>query len=134
MSDDEKTVDLEEGALVPAQAGAGLDGRGAGGTSIWKKEIGLRKKTEEAGSRVGAVVVEALEAAPDPVAEPCPSLRRSSPSRRPVVLAPVEHDWLTQPLEEVSEPPAEPDSDHARAGARGAHARRHASAPARAGS
>ena len=36
-----------------------------------------------------------------------PSRRRSSPrpSRRPHPR--VEHDWLTQPLEEVSEPPAE---------------------------
>ena len=35
-----------------------------------------------------------------------PSRRRSSPPVAPPAPA-VEHDWLTQPLEEVSEPPAE---------------------------
>jgi type IV pilus assembly protein PilM len=73
--------------------------------SIWKKELSLgRRKTEasELPPEVEPVEPEpeAPEAGPEPVAEP-----------EPVVLAPVppvQHDWLTKPLEEVAEPPVEP--------------------------
>jgi len=80
----------------------------SGSSSIWKKEISLRKKEAEqesvqvpeptpepeldAAIAALAVPVEPVAVEPAPVAPPAPA---------------VEHDWLTQPLEEVSEPPAE---------------------------
>jgi type IV pilus assembly protein PilM len=80
----------------------------SGSSSIWKKEISLRKKESEhepvpvpeptpepdldAAIAALAVPVEPVAVEPAPVAPPAPA---------------VEHDWLTQPLEEVSEPPAE---------------------------
>lgn len=120
MADDEKPTSIwkkeisfrrkpdEEEAAVPAASGAG---------SIWKKEISLRKKAAEhepeepaadeeepaendLDAAIAALAVEPEAVAPTPVA-PAP------PVAPP---AAIEHDWLTQPLEEVSEPPAEPVS------------------------
>jgi type IV pilus assembly protein PilM len=90
------------------------DDEGGGGTSIWKKELSLRKKGEDAtvspepSVEPEPLVVEALEAVPDPEPVIAPEPEPLVPE--PVVLAPaapVEHDWLTKPLEEVSEPPVE---------------------------
>ncbi len=86
----------------------------SGSSSIWKKEISLRKKDAEhepmpeldpelappveaepdldAAIAALSLPAEPAAVAPEPVAPPVPS---------------VEHGWLTQPLEEVSEPPAE---------------------------
>jgi type IV pilus assembly protein PilM len=82
----------------------------SGSSSIWKKEFSLRKKDAEheptpeptapafaepeldAAIAALSVPVEAAAVEPAPVAPPAPA---------------VEHGWLTQPLEEVSEPPAE---------------------------
>jgi type IV pilus assembly protein PilM len=75
-------------------------------TSIWKKELSFRKKDAEHEPTPEPTPEPELDAAiaalslpaepravePEPVAPPAPA---------------VEHDWLTQPLEEVSEPPAE---------------------------
>ena len=88
----------------------------AGSTPLWKKEVSFRKKSE-AGTvetpvetptdAVSEVAVEDADVAVDldliaryaglPAAPP-------PPAEEP----PSEHDWLTKPLEEVSEPPAEP--------------------------
>ena len=85
----------DEAVEAPAESGS---------SSMWKKEISLRKK----------------EAAPepDPVREPelDAAIAALSLPAEPVAVAPepvapsapaLDHDWLTQPLEEVSEPPAE---------------------------
>src|SRR6185295_282309 len=85
--------------------------------SIWKKEISLRKREAEqqpdpdpaaeapvpadpdldAAIAALAVPVESVPLQPDTV----------EPVSAPAPVPAVEHDWLTQPLEEVSEPPAE---------------------------
>ena len=85
----------------------------SGSTSIWKKEISLRKKDAEHEPAAEPVVpvpgepdvdvdaaIAALALPTEPAAvEPSPAAPPPAPS--------VEHGWLTQPLEEVSEPPAE---------------------------
>ena len=90
-----------------------------GGTSIWKKELSLRKtgKDPEVPTEPEPFVVESLESVPDSdqtvAPDPAPPVPNPTPEPAPVVLAPVapvEHGWLTQPLEDVSEPPApQPD-------------------------
>ncbi len=90
-----------------------------GGTSIWKKELSLRKtgKDPEVPTEPEPFVVESLESVPDSdqtvAPDPAPPVPNPAPEPAPVVLAsvaPVEHGWLTQPLEDVSEPPApQPD-------------------------
>ena len=84
----------------------------SGSSSIWKKEISLRKKEPE----VEVVAAEPEEAA---VAEPDLDAAIAALALEPVAVAPepapapaaaIEHDWLTKPLEEVSDPPAEPVS------------------------
>jgi type IV pilus assembly protein PilM len=77
--------------------------------SIWKKELSFRRKPangDEAepsapatGIDVDAAIATLL---PEPVAA-----QPVTPPIAPVAPA-VEHDWLTQPLEVVSEPPTEP--------------------------
>ena len=119
MADDEKPTSVwkkeisfrrkpDENAADPA----GEPGSG----SIWKKEISLRKKAEddEATAEIAIEVpaapeldaaIAALQAAPvvvEPVAVAPPTPAPATPA--------VEHDWLTKPLEEISEPPAEPVS------------------------
>jgi type IV pilus assembly protein PilM len=79
--------------------------------SIWKKEISLRKRPQELVMEPTPVDVEPVD--PEPIVEPV----RSEPvAVEPVAHEPapepppepaIEHDWLTQPLEEVSEPPSE---------------------------
>jgi len=93
------------------------DGDGASGGSIWKKEISLRKKDED--DPVAAVLPEPLE--PDPIdvdlaalVVPAPMVVPGPPAQEPPAASSepppleVSHDWLTAPLEEISEPPAEP--------------------------
>ena len=95
---------------------------GPGGGSIWKKELSLRKQPappEPEPVPVARPVADAAPVAPAPPvdvdaalaalalpAEPDPATPAPAPALPPV--AAVEHDWLTQPLEQVSEPPAEP--------------------------
>jgi type IV pilus assembly protein PilM len=77
-----------------------------GKTSIWKKELSLGRRKQEEPEAVEPVET-ALEPVLEPADEPTPE-PVAPPEPTPVVLAPVppvEHDWLTQPLEEVSEPP-----------------------------
>ena len=85
----------------------------APGGSIWKKEISLRKKAKDAAADAqepGATEPEAPE--PDEIDAAIAALAQPAPPQpaqpAPVLAPPVEHDWLTQPLEQVSEPPAEP--------------------------
>jgi type IV pilus assembly protein PilM len=95
----------------------------AGGASVWKKEISFRKKAKDAtDAPAQPEPAVAAEAQPEPevdlyallpelVFEPEPE-PEAQPEPVPVAaLEPVpavEHAWLTEPLEEVSEPPAEP--------------------------
>ena len=105
----------------PAEEGAAVAEAGEP-TSIWKKEISLRKKAKavEAEAPVEApeqALPSAAAAAPDPLLEaaleaistpePDPLPAGPAPHVQAVPPAP-EHDWLTKPLEEVSEPPPEP--------------------------
>ena len=84
----------------------------SGSTSIWKKEISLRKKDAEhepAAEPVAPVpgepdvdvdaTIAALALPTEPAAVEPPPVAPPAPA--------VEHGWLTQPLEEVSAPPAE---------------------------
>ena len=76
--------------------------------SVWKKEISLRRKP--------TAEVAATPVVPEPEAEtpPEPELPVLPEPVLPVAvapavppLAPVEHAWLTEPLEAMSQPPAE---------------------------
>jgi type IV pilus assembly protein PilM len=114
MADDEKPTSIwkkeisfrrkpdDESAEAPTESGS---------SSIWKKEISLRKKA----------AAHEPEQAPEPPAEPesdldaaiaALALPAEPAAVAPEPVAPAEaafqHGWLTQPLEEVSEPPAEP--------------------------
>ena len=77
-------------------------------TSIWKKEISLRKKPAE--ENAAALPVESQPELDAAIA--ALSLEPEAPAAEPVAAVPVEpaveHGWLTKPLEEISEPPAEP--------------------------
>ncbi|MGH3071865.1 MAG: type IV pilus assembly protein PilM [Gaiellaceae bacterium] len=121
MADDEKPTSIwkkeisfrrkpgEGPADAAAQPGSG---------SIWKKEISLRKKAQDEETQAEPLVeapaepdldaaIAALQAEPA-VAEPVAAAPEPLPVAPPAPA--VEHDWLTQPLEQVSEPPAEPVS------------------------
>ena len=75
-------------------------------TSIWKKEISLGRRKQAEPDLVAAVSEPeaAVVSEPEPVvaAEPTPvaALADDAP--------PIEHDWLTVPLEDVSLPPDDP--------------------------
>ncbi|MGZ8701236.1 MAG: type IV pilus assembly protein PilM [Gaiellaceae bacterium] len=85
-----------------------------GGSSIWKKEIGLSRKKatapdaqSEFSTDPEPLVAEAdaeLVAEPETTFEPVAALEEPAVALTPVA---VEHDWLTQPLEEVSDPPSQ---------------------------
>ena len=82
----------------------------AGSGSVWKKEISLRRKSKPAAEPAAATdqpvaELQVAPAAPAP-AEPTPA----EPTPAEPVPS-VDHGWLTQPLEEVSEPPAEETTD-----------------------
>ena len=88
-------------------------------TSIWKKEISFRRKpgqvdaepvAEDAAGAPEALDVDAAIAALAAGVEPAGA--EPGPAAVPIAppAAPVEHDWLTKPLAEVSDPPAEPVS------------------------
>jgi type IV pilus assembly protein PilM len=96
-----------------------------GSSSIWKKEVSLRKKAKEsADDGVSESDVDAVAEPEAPVEEAVPSvdldlIARYAPLPEPPALAPappaaaeaqapIEHDWLTKPLEQVSAPPEEP--------------------------
>jgi type IV pilus assembly protein PilM len=117
MADDEKPTSIwkkeisfrrkpaDEAADVPAASGS---------SSIWKKEISLRKKDAEHETmpELDPELAEPVEAEPDLDAAIAALSAPAEPAAiEPEPVAPpvpsVEHGWLTQPLEEVSEPPAE---------------------------
>ena len=111
MADDEKPTSIwkkelsfrrkpEEETADPAAE--------SGPSSIWKKEISLRKKAAEENAA-------ALPLEPQPeldAAIAALSFEPEAGADQPVAAVPVEpaveHGWLTKPLEEISEPPAEP--------------------------
>ena len=114
MADDEKPTSIwkkeisfrrkpdEAVADAPAESGA---------SSIWKKEISLRKQAAE---HQPEAETEVLPATPDvdvdaAIAALAPEPVAAEPAAVPAepVAPAIEHDWLTQPLEEVSDPPAE---------------------------
>src|SRR5687768_8683799 len=66
--------------------------------SVWKKELSLRRKSRPEPAEPVASADEPVEAVP--VVVPAPIV--SAPDEP---APPVDHGWLTQPLEEVSEPP-----------------------------
>jgi type IV pilus assembly protein PilM len=68
--------------------------------SVWKKDLSLRRKSKPQPAEPVASVEEPVE--PVPAVVPAPVV--SAPAEP---APPVDHGWLTQPLEEVSEPPAE---------------------------
>ncbi len=113
-----------EGDETPGEAT--LRGANPGG-SVWKKEISLHRKGKQTAPEEVATAVEATPAgtpepeqapAPTPVLPVTPALADVEPvlpaaeapavPDLPVADAPtdaeVDHSWLTQPLEEVSEP------------------------------
>jgi type IV pilus assembly protein PilM len=117
MADDEKPSSIwkKEISFRRKPADEVVDAPAASSSSsIWKKEISLRKKDaeHEPMPELDPELAEPVEAEPDldgaiaalslPV-EPVPV--EPEPVAPPVPS--VEHGWLTQPLEEVSEPPAE---------------------------
>ena len=81
----------EEGE--PAAAGSG---------SLWKKEISLRRKAQPPAEPVAAT---------DEPVEPAPAVVPEAASLLVEPVAAIDHGWLTQPLEEVSEPPVEEPTD-----------------------
>ena len=117
MADDEKPTSIwkKEISFRRKPADEAADAPAASGpSSIWKKEISLRKKDaeHEAMPELDPELAEPVEAEPDlDAAIAALSLPAEPPAVEPEPVAPpvpsVEHGWLTQPLEEVSEPPAE---------------------------
>jgi type IV pilus assembly protein PilM len=114
MSDEKPTSIWKKEISFRRKPEDDLDALDDGGkTSIWKKEITLGKRRPDEPDTPDfetpaepELVVAAAESnpVPEPVvpSEPAPVVPAT-----PVPPA-IEHDWLTQPLEEVSEPPAEP--------------------------
>jgi type IV pilus assembly protein PilM len=136
MTEDQKPTSIWKKEISfrrkPNEGAVDADGSPGSG-SIWKKEISLRKKAkdEEADTAITVeapaeaeldAALAALQAAPllpEPIAAepfvPEPVVAEpvaAMPVPEPVAPATpaIEHDWLTQPLEQVSEPPAEPVS------------------------
>ena len=127
MSDEKNTPIWKKEISFRRKPDEGTAESDPGSASLWKKEISFGKKAKEADADgVSAadadVMVEPeapLEGAPtvdldliakyaplpEPVAPPPPA---GAGRQAPIQPAPIEHDWLTKPLEEVSEPPEEP--------------------------
>ena len=72
MSDEEKTSIWKKELSFRRKPERDSADEEVDGTSIWKKEIGLRKKPDEPAAEPEPFVVEALEVAPEPVADPEP--------------------------------------------------------------
>ena len=117
MADDEKPTSIwkKEISFRRKPADEAVDAPAASGSSsIWKKEISLRKKDaeHEPMPELEPELAEPVEAEPAlDAAIAALSLPAEPAAVEPEPVAPpvptVEHGWLTQPLEEVSEPPAE---------------------------
>ncbi|HUH15019.1 MAG TPA: type IV pilus assembly protein PilM [Gaiellaceae bacterium] len=116
MASDEKPTSIWKKELSfrrKSDAEQAADSGAAGDSgSIWKKEISLRRQAK-------ADLVAETPAEPEQALIPEPLLEAALEALvpEPVAAAPphppepaIEHDWLTKPLEEVSEPPAEPVS------------------------
>ena len=82
-------------------------------TSIWKKELSLRKKDVEPEPELPqapgapAALEPDVDAAIAALALPAEPVAAEAPPVAPPPAPAVEHGWLTQPLEEISEPPAD---------------------------
>ncbi len=85
----------------------------SGSTSIWKKELSLRKKDVEPEPELPqepgapAALEPDVDAAIAALALPAEPVAAEAPPVAPPPAPAVEHGWLTQPLEEISEPPAD---------------------------
>ena len=122
MADDEKPTSIwkkeisfrrkpeDDAAEAPEESGS---------SSIWKKEISLRKKDAEHEPELAPVVPDVSEVPAAPESDLDGAIAALALPTEPVAVEPdpvapalpaVEHDWLTQPLEEISDPPAEPIS------------------------
>ena len=119
MADDEKPTSVWKKEISfrrkPDESAADPAGNPGSG-SIWKKELSLRKKAKDDDAAaveapVGAPAASELDAAVAALAEVSlvEPVAVQPPASDPVAPA-IEHDWLTKPLEEISEPPAEPVS------------------------
>jgi type IV pilus assembly protein PilM len=76
-------------------------------TSVWKKELSFRRKPakdDEAEPQAPAPDIDVDAAIATLLPQPSEPVAAPIEPAAPV----VEHEWLTQPLEVVSEPPAEP--------------------------
>jgi len=116
MADDEKSTSIWKKEISfrrkPDDDAVAAEPAESGPSSIWKKEISLGKKEAEHAPAPTVAPAEPesdLDAAIAALALPAePAVVEPEPAAPP--LPAVEHDWLTQPLEEISDPPAEPVS------------------------
>jgi type IV pilus assembly protein PilM len=113
---EQNAVDAAEPANEPDDANLAAE---PARTPIWKKEISLRKKAQAADpAPADPEPVAAAEPEPEPsvdlyallpeLVEPVAEVELELAAAQPEAVEPaVEHSWLTQPLEDVSEPPFE---------------------------
>ncbi|HUP31442.1 MAG TPA: type IV pilus assembly protein PilM [Gaiellaceae bacterium] len=118
MASDEKPTSIWKKELSfrrksDAERAADADASGDSG-SIWKKEVSLRRQAKGADPAAEAPELE-QPLIPEPVLEAAlealaaePVAAAPPPPPEPAPAPAIEHDWLTKPLEEVSEPPDEP--------------------------
>ncbi|MDX6398678.1 MAG: type pilus assembly protein PilM [Gaiellaceae bacterium] len=109
MSNDEKPTSIWKKELSFKRNAEQDSSDAAGGTAAWQEEQD-HTPSLEVPTEPDPIVFEALEAVPEPAPEPAvdPVVEAEPTPAVPTPVLPVEHDWLTQPLEEVSAPPAEP--------------------------
>ena len=111
MASDEKPTSIWKKEISFRRKAAEEGASDPGAASVWKKEISLRRKGDESAPEAKAAADPEATLVDDPafsqmleiVARDPISAPTSVPE--PAALAPVEHDWLTKPLEEVSDPP-----------------------------
>ena len=130
MSDEKNTPIWKKEISFRRKPDEGTAESDPGSASLWKKEISFGKKAKEADAdgvsaadcrprgRAGSSARRCSDRRPGPDRQ----VRAAARARRasvgpvppdpvaqaPIQPAPIEHDWLTKPLEEVSEPPEEP--------------------------
>jgi hypothetical protein len=127
MSDEKNTPIWKKEISFRRKPDEGTAESAAGSASLWKKELSFGKKGNGAeGDGVSGAETEAVaesEASletvdldliaryaplPEAVAPPAPLPLAPEAEARIETPSPIEHDWLTKPLEEVSSPPEEP--------------------------
>jgi type IV pilus assembly protein PilM len=124
MSDDQNTPIWKKEISFRRKPDEAAPASEPGSSSLWKKEISFGKKPKEADADGGSGAEAEVVAQPEAPLEAAPAvdldlIARYAPLPEPVAApaalpsapvepAPIEHDWLTKPLEEVSAPPEEP--------------------------